>query len=77
MTNIWEVEFEERWTDEEGFDEGANWKVSASSYEEALKKATKLALSKGRGFEHDEDGRMIYPVEVRLIRIERGDEIDA
>ena len=75
---IWDIEFEERWTDEEEFGEGVDWKVTASSYDEALKKATKLALSKSRGFEADEDTRrMIYPVEVRLIRIERGDEIDA
>lgn len=74
---IWDIEFEERWTNEEEFNEGANWKISASSYDEAIKKATKLALSKSRGFKQDDTNKMIYPVEVRMIRIERGDEIDA
>jgi hypothetical protein len=74
---VWEIKFEELWDDDDYFDEGPEWVVAAKSYEEALRKAEKLALSKDRAFEDDETGEMHRVAKVRLIRIKRGKELDA
>lgn len=74
---LWNVCFEEQWTYSDGnWEEGMDWTVVAKNSEIAISKATKLALSKTRNFKDDETGVVYSVLDVRLIKLERKEEID-
>jgi hypothetical protein len=76
---VWKIEFEEKWDTDDYFSEGnESYTVAAKDYESALLKARKVALQKSF-VDADEGGndKTHKVVDVRLILIKRGDELDA
>jgi hypothetical protein len=77
---VWTVKVEEHWSwmgSKNYYDDsGTEFSVAAKTADQAFEKARKLATAKSRGYE-DDDGKMVYCTDVRLIGIERGVSLDA
>ena len=73
---VWKVEVEERWDDDNFFSEGGvDYRVSAEDHDGALEKVRGVALN--RSFVDDDDGKTHNCMEIRLVSIKRGEELDA
>ena len=82
---VWTVELEEHWTymDNGEFEDcGLSYTIAAKDADQAFAKAKKMATSKARAYSLDEDGNegkgvKRYCTDVRLIKIEREQHLDA
>ncbi len=75
----WEIEVEESWSWDKNDWENIQGQlvVAAESFEKAMEKTRKFFMMAGRSTSKGDDGEKYKLLDIRFIRVERKDELDA